>query len=274
MTKEVRNVLGREYLVMIDELISKLKYSDRMLLGDVVAIVKRSDAILGRPLEDCDASDESGYIVFAPTKYSILCNKEFGIFRYQNSLWRLVSLTYFVEQIVDFNFAYLTVLNSNNILYQTDEFKRLREFINNKLSVDNYAKKACYRRFVSMLIGIATDINSNKFKDENILRNRLFLVYTCVNICNKYMDKNTASIVLPNKVDIDSYNKLVKYAVSNGKITDEASKWMNNSVLVISAYQEKLDYIFNKDKINQLKLGLKAEYMKDIVISILTKEDK
>ena len=144
MTKEVRNVLGREYLVMIDELISKLKYSDRMLLGDVVAIVKRSDAILGRPLEDCDASDESGYIVFAPTKYSILCNKEFGIFRYQNSLWRLVSLTYFVEQIVDFNFAYLTVLNSNNILYQTDEFKRLREFINNKLSVDNYAKKACY----------------------------------------------------------------------------------------------------------------------------------
>ena len=73
---------------------------------------------------------------------------------------------------------------------------------------------------------------------------------------------------------IDSYNKLVKYAVSNGKINDEASKWMNNSVLVISAYQEKLDYIFNKDKINQLKLSLKAEYMKDIVISILTKEDK
>ena len=63
MRKTVSNVLGSEYKVAIESEINKLKQSDQKLLGNLVAVVKRSDRYLGRPVEDCDAETEATFAI-------------------------------------------------------------------------------------------------------------------------------------------------------------------------------------------------------------------
>ena len=226
-TQLINEILGSEYSVAIDKELDELKQSDRMLLGDIVAVVRRTDKTLGRPSEDCTETDNSGYIIFKPSKYSIICNKDFGAIRNKNSEWVLMSLNYFVTQLLEFNFTYLQVLKSIEVYYESKEFIRLKTFIDSLLTYDNDAIKLYYRKLTSLIIGVCEDLNKGKFKDEKAIRNRVFLVYACICIIYRFVSNDYYAIHVINRIyDKDEYNKIVKNCIEDGKLKAEVQDWL------------------------------------------------
>lgn len=186
MQRALENVLGGEYNVVINKELEELKPTGRMLLGEPCAVLYRTDENLGRPVEECEKEEKSCYIVFKPSYTSVACNKDFGAFRNKDSKVKLVSLNYLVDQLLEFNFSFLQLIEPESILFSTPEFdkivKRYREQVKG-------ADRQLYTKLTSIAINVYSDMKSGKITNPDTISNRLFLCYTLCNVCTNISNK-------------------------------------------------------------------------------------
>lgn len=264
MQKAFERVLGGEYTVVIEEELRELKQSDRLLFGGPCAVLHRTDTNLGRPINECETEDKSCYIVFLPSKYSIVCNKDFGSFKSKDGSIKLVSLNYFIENLLGFNFTFLQLIEHGNIIWATDKFNDIIESYRNAVDTDRGLRCMRYTTLTSIAISIYNDIKAGKIKDDNSRANRLFLLYLVCEAC-KQLNKST-SLSLSNLYD-DTVYGLIK----NTYTKDNDLSIFN---IIISKLKESELNIENRDKGHEkaCKLELKYKLTRGLIKDILSTE--
>lgn len=261
MQKAFERVLGGEYTVVIEEELSELKQSDRVLLGEPCAVLYRTDINLGRPADECETEDKSCYIVFLPSKYSIICNKDFGAFKSKDGSIKLVSLNYFAEKLLEFNFTFLQLAENKAVIWETEEFHNIIKNYKILVDSDEYFKAMRFSTLTSIAISIYSDIKAGKIKDDNSCKNRLFLLYTVCEACK--------GIILTGKYSLDNiFNELRYNKVKSQYIN---SKDMSILKYDIEGIKKNPLNIENRDKNTDKlhKLMLKYDIMHDLVINII-----
>ena len=256
MHEMVKDVLGREYSVALENEINKLKQTERMLIGDIVAVVSRSDRFLGRPIEDCNTKNEADYVIFKPSKYSIICHKDISVIKNDSSNIKLVSLNYFVDQLLEFNFTFLQLILCDGIKYETKEFVKLRKSI---IKIINENSENFYKKQLSLLCGVIGDLNKNKFK-EDVLKDRVFLVYTVLELSRRFINNRE---IIPNHLPNDKeYNRIVS------NYNQDIIKELNTKLSNLKDIESKMNFKDKHDYIVQ-KYMYKYEIMKDLVLEVL-----
>lgn len=255
MNINVGNVLGSEYAESIEREIRKLKQSDQLLLGEVLAVIKRSDRNIGRPIEDCNTNNENTYVVFAPTKYSIVCHKDVNTIRNEGSDFIFISVNSFVEQLLEFNFTYLQILFGNQPIYLSDKFISI---VNNIKDIIKQNENIVFHKAVCTIQGISKDIHKDKFKD-NVIRDRVFFLYSIYIILIDYL--STGYFDFKTEINIYVYNDLIKkytkdkfehFAKKLNELYDIDNKQIDIEKLKKDKDLNKLEnkYILLKDLIN------------------------
>ena len=261
MQKAFERVLGREYRVVIEEELKELKQSDRLLFGEPCAVLHRTDINLGRPAGECETEDKSCYIVFLPSKYSIVCNKDFGSFKSQDGSVKLVSLNYFMENLLGFNFTFLQLIEPKAIIWASDEFKELIEKYVDAVSEKQELQCMRYTTLVSIAMSVYEDIKVGKIKNEEARLNRLFLLYIVCEAC-KEMSKS-GSLYLSSL-----YNDTT-YTLARNSYTKDSDLSIFN--IIISELKDSKLNIDKRDKSYEktCKLKLKYELLHDLVCNTL-----
>lgn len=271
MTNEIKVKLGSELSVAIEKELNELKKSDRMLLSDIVAVVKRSDALFGKPEEDCDDSKESIYAIFNPSRYSFACTKDFGARRNKNSNIVLMSFNYFIEQVLEFNFTYLTLLQSQTF-YQTVQFEKLGNLLN-VMIYEDYHKggyehfrtdynvgKALYRKLVSLMLGVLGDVQKGKFKEPEQLEAREFLLFVVIQVASKLVWSGYKNFSLVDCIDYDKY-RIFRSQSKETRIRDLCSD--------VDSLNRLQDFEFDKEDAFEFTITTKFKFMQDIAIAKL-----
>lgn len=267
MTKSIEAVLGSEYTVAIENEINKVKQSERLLMGKLVAVVKRSDTSLGRPEEDCNQAEIANYAIFAPSIYSVICNKDFGTIRNDGSEWKLISLNSLLEQALDYHFTYLHILLSSEIIYESQEFKAVRTYVSNLLENNEKSKELCFSKMVSLLIGVTTNINKDKFKSNEASRDAVFLAYKVINICENFINNHT--IKIDSSINMHEYKDLTNNCVIDNIVNNTVKQLIYSRVSKIIDYETKNFTKTNKDETKVIKLMHKLNIMKPIISDVL-----
>lgn len=261
MQNAFERVLEGEYKVVIEEELGKLKSSDRMLVDGACAVLYRTDENLDRVNSECETEEKSCYIVLMPSKYSIICNKDLGALKSEDESLKIVSLNYFVEQLLQFNFTFLQLIEDDAIIYATKEFKKLITNYKDKIACDDYLSSVRYTTFVSTAMSIYSDIKSGKIQNNNACENRLFLLYAVCEACNHIM--NTGRYSINHIVNLHTYDEI-------------RSKYLNNKDMnILKENIEKIKhYSLNmenrdKDEIKFHRLQIKYQIMHAIIMGIL-----
>lgn len=266
MQKAFERVLGGEYTIVIEEELSELKQSDRVLFGEPCAVLYRTDINLGRPADECDTEDKSCYIVFLPSKYSIVCNKDFGAFKSKDGSIKLVSLNYFIEKLLEFNFTFLQLVEDKAVIWETEEFHNIIEMFKDTISSKQNFEVMRYSTLVSIAISIYNDIKTGKIKDENSCNNRLFLLYIVCEAC--------VNIIVTNKFSLNNIFDKARYdRVKNQYTSNKDMSLLNNVINEIKTNKLNLE---ERDKSYErlCRLTLKYELMLDITKRILDVESE
>lgn len=271
MRKELINSLGGEWEVAVNNETEKLKQSERILLGDIAGVFARSDSFLGRPEDDCNEENESFYAVFYPSKYSIVCNRDFGSFSNAGSKWKLMSLNEFMEQVLEFNFTYLQLLYNGASIYEDVVIKQLRDFINCETR-EGYNKDRFIRKQVSLMYGVLGDFNKGKFRDIPYIKDRVFLVLRAMKLVDDFT--TTGEIDLTSKIKYNEYNDMVTHGIKDDKLKFSVLGELNHRT---AQYSSKFDVenirFIDKEELRLYKLKSKYELMSTKVQNILNKED-
>lgn len=214
MHNALERVLGGEYTIVIEEELKKLKQSNRLLLGEPCAVLYRTDTNLGRPVNECENEDKSCYIVFLPSKYGIICNKDFDAFKSEDGSVKLVSLSYFIEKLLEFNFTFLQLIEDKAVVWQSDTFHSIIEKYKENVEDNSYLCELRYKTLVSIATSLYNDIKAGKIKNDKSCKNRLFMLYTVCEACNNIM--LTSEYSLNNIFNETVYNE-IKSEYANSK---------------------------------------------------------
>lgn len=183
MQKAFERVLGGEYTVVIEEELSELKQSDRVLFGEPCAVLYRTDASLNRPANECENEDKTCYIVFLPSKESIICNKDAGAIKSEDERVKLISLNTFLEGCLSFNFTYLQLLEEKATIWKSEAFDKIVKAFKETVDSNDVLKALRYETFVKMMLSMYSTIKAGKIKEEKSCKNRIFLLYIICSAC-------------------------------------------------------------------------------------------
>lgn len=264
MQKAFERVLGREYRVVIEEELKKLKQSERLLVGEPCAVLHRTDINLGRPAEECEKEDKSCYIVFLPSKYSIVCNKDFESFTSKDGNIKLISLNYLLENLLEFNFTFLQLVEPKAIIWASSEFIDIIKNYNRTVELNTDLLTIRYTKLANIAISIYGDIKSGKIKNEDACANRLFLLYIVSNCCKKLDILN--SFELNSVFNIDEYST-IKYRYNTNKNLDIIKNTIED-IKKSGKLNENRDKAFER----LCKLQVKFVLIKDLVTKLLVNE--
>lgn len=184
MQKALERILGGEYTVVIEEELEKLKQSDRELFGEACAVLYRTDVNLNRPANECENEDKACYIVFLPSKESIVCNKDPGAIRSEDERVKLISLNTFLEGCLSFNFTYLQLLEEKATIWKSEAFDKIVKAFKETVDSNGVLKTLRFETFVKMMLSMYSTIKAGKIKDEKSYNNRVFLLYIICSACN------------------------------------------------------------------------------------------
>ncbi|MBO5389462.1 MAG: hypothetical protein J6A59_15295, partial [Lachnospiraceae bacterium] len=124
LQKEVQDSIVNEY--------NKLRQSEACIVGDIVAVMKRSDSFLGKPEELVNHDNDNIYVVFEPTKLAKVCGINLDVICNKNSIIKFIPVETLFYRLFEFNFLYTQmVLNKDTWIgvspkYQ-DMFARFTE---------------------------------------------------------------------------------------------------------------------------------------------------
>lgn len=261
MQKAFERVLGGEYTVVIEEELSELKQSDRVLFGEPCAVLYRTDINLGRPADECETEDKSCYIVFLPSKYSIICNKDFGAFKSKDGSIKLVSLNYFVEKLLEFNFTFLQLAEDKAVIWETEEFHNIIKIFKDAVNSKQNFQVMRYSTLVNIAHSLYNDIKTGKIKNENSCKNRLFLLYIVCEAC--------VHITCAGKFSLNDIFDKYRYDIIKSQYSNNKDMSMLNHVID----EIKKNPLNNDDRDKSYermcRLQLKYELMHDLITNIL-----
>lgn len=258
MQKAFERVLGGEYEVVIEEELKELKQSDKLLVGEPCAILHRTDINLGRPASECETEDKSCYIVFLPSKYSIVCNKDFGSFKSKDGSIKLISLNYFIENLLGFNFTFLQLIEPKALVWASDDFKNLVKKYRNIVDTQKHLIRIKYSTLVYTATSIYNDIKSGKIKDDKSCKNRLFLLYIVCKACRQLAA--LGEIGLTNIADKTEYSE-VKQQFNNNRDMSILKKFIEAA---------KVDKLYIETKVKSCDKEDKILYKYDIMQKTIT----
>ena len=264
MQKEaLKHSIGRDWRAALEPELQKLKPSDRKLLGEVAAVVVRSDKYLGRPAEDCDS--EECYIIMYPSKESVVCNKDVGTLSNADSDYKIVSFNYFVEQVLEFNFTYLQMLYTDGIIYETEDFKHLRELVSNDIETNERERFRLACKMKSLLYGVYSGIIKHEDLEPEKMCNRMFLVLKAYQVISCISNEN--KLIIDSSLDMKAYNRMKEdiFADENAGVQAKAELGTYNNDY--SEFNNSKELV--KEDIRLVKIGLKFKAMFKLVDRLL-----
>lgn len=231
MQKALERILGGEYTVVIEEELEKLKQSDRELFGEACAVLYRTDANLNRPANECENEDKACYIVFLPSKESIVCNKDPGAIRSKDERVKLISLNTFLEGCLSFNFTYLQLLEEKATIWKSEAFDKIVKAFKETVDNSDVLKELRYETFVKMMLSMYSTIKAGKIKDEKSYNNRVFLLYIICSACKSIF--KTGDCKLGGLFNEDEYS-----SVSIDTLKDEINAIKESSLYNVEISKE------------------------------------
>lgn len=242
------DVFETEYKDSIQKAYDSLDEYDKLLIGELVAVVRRSDLLLGRPVESLGNQEDTIYAIYRPSKSSSLTQTTLKVIIYENI--KLISLIDFVNSLNEYNFSYMQIiLNDDAIIDCTNQFSTMVNLYRSFINIDNISKMA-FRKMVSLSVGILGDIVNRKFKTKEQYDNRLFLLLESICICNNYI--NTKRIDLM-KLDSDPatkslYDEYIKDAIDlRCCFSSDTMNWLKSEVGGIMDFEAKVAPKMPKD---------------------------
>ena len=226
----MKDVLGTQYWDSINVEINKLKQADKVLVSDVMAVLKRSDTLLGRENYVAKPENEKLYVVLKPTKYSIVSGKYLKATSSKESSIILISLIDFVNQLFEFNFAYTQMLFNNGTLYETEEFNKLIGDVKIEIQYNNDLMNYAYYKCSATAYGIFQDALAGKFKTDEIAENRLFVIYKLYETM-VYIEKYRVYKVIKSVDYKDFYTDFV--ILKSEKSKEIMKKFLGNALNII-----------------------------------------
>lgn len=156
------------------------------LLGNVVAVLKRTDYGLGSPEE----GNSAYYVIFNDSALACSSIQRFGAKRFDNDIV-FVSVSEFVDKVMHCDFTYLQLMNRSEIIYENDAYDNLvSEVIGTMDGVKHDGDQILFSRFmISKLAGLCYGVKSDLDKDGELTDNVKYMVQsslysldrTCVN---------------------------------------------------------------------------------------------
>lgn len=252
--------INKEYRDDIRDEFNRLKPSDKLLIGDILAICKRSDRSLGRPKEDCINTEDSVYVIIAPSKEAVITCKDINNIAAPNGKFKFLSVNYLVDQILEFNFTYIQIALCNEIQVFNNYYsimstimKELGKERNNEVYTKLIVNKA-----INTVNSVLNDIEDRKKPKEQI-NNRLFFVYNVLNLAETYLDDKILSFYKKGmKFDTNVYNKYIK------EYTKDSIKYIEDRVNNLKNKTNELPDI-DKETAKLLKLSIKSRILEDTV---------
>lgn len=263
MQKEaLKHSIGRDWRAALEPELQKLKPSDRALLGEVAAVVVRSDKYLGRPAEDCDS--EECYFIMYPSKEGVVCSKDVGTLSNAGSENKIVSFNYFVEQVLEFNFTYLQMLYTDGIVYETGDFAHLRELINQTVETNEDERFRLSCKLKSVLWGVYSGIIKHTDLEPNKMCNRMFLVLKTYQVLRTVANEHR--LVINDTLDIQAYIRMKNDIYAENSAGEQAKAELatyNND------YAGFNHFTLQKEDVRLAKIGLKFKAMFKVVDRLL-----
>lgn len=135
------------------------------LLGNVVAVLKRTDYGLGSPEE----GNSAYYVIFNDSALACNSMQRFGAKRFDDDIV-FVSVSEFVDKVMQCDFTYLQLMNRSEIIYQTEAYDNLvSEIIGVMNGVKHDGDQILFSRFmISKLAGLCYGVKSNLDKESNL----------------------------------------------------------------------------------------------------------
>lgn len=254
MQRDMKEVLGGELLDnneifnIVDDFKSKLNQSDKMLLGYALAIIKRNDTLLGRNV----SGNNTVYAILDNSEASRVIMQDLNPIGIPGTNIKVITLNYYISQLVELNFTYLQLLFVGDEQYTTEKYNKAKLSALDVISKDNQLLDYFTHKLYSMAFSINTDRVIGKFKDEEVLEARKFLLIKVMLTAEEAVNNGKVEIS-SNKIDERLYKD------------EEALSAMLKKHIFNEKSKEKFDgFKLTKDEIKVKQQTCKFQIMKDI----------
>lgn len=228
LQKEVQDNIIDEY--------NKLKKSEASIIGDVVAVMKKSDSFLGKPENLVNHDNDVIYVVFKPTKLAKVSGMNIDVICNKKSEIKFIPVETLFFRLFEFNFLYTQMIeNEQGLMVATEEFKVL--IGKYKLMSDGKLNKHLkFKKESTIAYCVWQDIISGKFKRDYQIMDRLYLVvYLLGRLEPNYADKY-----------IGLFDEYLKFGMTDN-IIDTINKVNGHNL-------NKIDSFYIKESGDELKL--------------------
>lgn len=170
------------------------------LLGNVVAVLKRTDYGLGSPEE----GNSAYYVIFNDSALACNSMQRFGAKRFDNDIV-FVSVSEFVDKVLHCDFTYLQLMNRSEIIYQTEAYDNLvDEIIAVMNGVKHDGDQILFSRFmISKLAGLCYGVKSNLDKESELTNNVKYMVQSALYSLNRTCVNRRVSLAIGKDAFID-----------------------------------------------------------------------
>lgn len=170
------------------------------LLGNVVAVLKRTDCGLGSPEE----GNSAYYVIFNDSALACTSMQRFGAKRFDDGIV-FVSVSEFVDKVMHCDFTYLQLMNRSEIIYQTEAYDNLvDEVIGVMNGVKHDEDQILFSRFmISKLAGLCYGVKSNLDKESNLTNNVKYMVQSALYSLNRTCVNRRVSLAIGKDAFID-----------------------------------------------------------------------
>lgn len=168
-----------EYVNGIQKKIDGLRQYERDRVGEVLAVLKKSESLLGRPADKVDYENDAIYCVYAPTKLSVICQRDMDIICNKEDNIKLISFNTLVKQLFEFNFTYSQMLlNRDSVICETPKFYNFRlEYL--KCFNSNEFKSYAESKLEATAFSVMQTIKKGKLEGR-VFSNRVFFLNSVV----------------------------------------------------------------------------------------------
>lgn len=168
-----------EYVNGIQKKIDGLKQYERDRVGEILAVLKKSESLLGRPADMVDHENDAIYCVYAPTKLGVICQRDMDIICDKEDNIKLISFHTLAKQLFEFNFTYSQMLlNRDSVICETPKFHNFRiEYL--KCFNSNEFKIYAESKLVATALSVMQTIKKGKLEGRGF-SNRVFFLNSVV----------------------------------------------------------------------------------------------
>ena len=192
---------------------NKLKPSKACIIGDVVAVMKRSDEFLDKPESLINHDNDNIYVVFEPTKLAKVCGVNLDVICNKNSIIKFIPVETLFFRLFEFNFLYTQmVLNNDTWISVSEKYKTLfSQYAGECIEDVNFKLK--YKKEATIAYCVWQDIMKGKFKKTEQIFDRFYLI-------TYLLGRLTAC-------DCREYRDMFMRCYKNGEIDNEAIETIN-----------------------------------------------